>query len=327
MPPRPRRRGAPLLLMVAAGAAVASSCGRREAPPPPPRTVIRVITGTPGGGLRPLAEGLAEFYQRALPEVTVTIEPSPGAVANVEAIQRGDADLGFVFADVTYTAFVGGLTPAGPPYDWVRAMAVLQLPAVHLAVRQGTNITEAREIRGHSVGIGPEGSGTALTAELVLRALGISKSDIRAERLPFDVAARHMVDGTLDAMFDDAIYPAEAIRTVTRAGGRLIPLVGPPIERLRRTYPFFRATTIPAGSYPGVHDSIRTVGVDSVLVCRRDLDEALVYDLTRLFFDALQTLAVSQRSLRLMDVEQAPAAPIPLHEGAARYYRERELRR
>jgi len=31
--------------------------------------------------------------------------------------------------------------------------------------------------------------------------------------------------------------------------------------------------------------------------------------------------------LALMDVDQAPATPIPLHDGAARYYRERELSR
>jgi TRAP-type uncharacterized transport system substrate-binding protein len=28
-----------------------------------------------------------------------------------------------------------------------------------------------------------------------------------------------------------------------------------------------------------------------------------------------------------MDLDQAPAAPIPLHDGAARYYREQELSR
>jgi TRAP-type uncharacterized transport system substrate-binding protein len=28
-----------------------------------------------------------------------------------------------------------------------------------------------------------------------------------------------------------------------------------------------------------------------------------------------------------MDLEQAPATPVPLHEGAARYYREREFQR
>jgi TRAP-type uncharacterized transport system substrate-binding protein len=31
--------------------------------------------------------------------------------------------------------------------------------------------------------------------------------------------------------------------------------------------------------------------------------------------------------LRLVDLQQAPATPIPLHPGAARYYRERELAR
>jgi TRAP-type uncharacterized transport system substrate-binding protein len=88
-----------LIVPAVALAALSSGCVRREPPPTPPRPIVRVITGTPGGGLRPLAESLAEFYQRALPDVTVRIEPSPGAVANVEAIQRGDADLGFVFAD------------------------------------------------------------------------------------------------------------------------------------------------------------------------------------------------------------------------------------
>ena len=48
-------------------------------------------------------------------------------------------------------------------------------------------------------------------------------------------------------------------------------------------------------------------------------------NLTRRFFDALPSLSSSQDALRFIDLEQAPAMPIPLHEGAARYYREREL--
>ena len=60
---------------------------------------------------------------------------------------------------------------------------------------------------------------------------------------------------------------------------------------------------------------------------RRDLDETLVYDLTRRFFEALPSLSSSQGALRFMDLDQAPATPIPLHDGAARFYRERELLR
>ena len=63
------------------------------------------------------------------------------------------------------------------------------------------------------------------------------------------------------------------------------------------------------------------------LVCRRDLDETLVYDLTRRFFEALPSLSSSQGALRFIDLDQAPATPIPLHDGAARFYRERELLR
>jgi TRAP-type uncharacterized transport system substrate-binding protein len=76
-----------------------------------------------------------------------------------------------------------------------------------------------------------------------------------------------------------------------------------------------------------VTQSTRTIGVDSILVCRRELDEGLVYELTKFFFQALPTLSFSQDALRSMDLEQAPATPIPLHAGAARYYRERELMR
>jgi len=106
-----------------------------------------------------------------------------------------------------------------------------------------------------------------------------------------------------------------------------MPIAGPPIDRLRHEYPFLRVTAIPRGTYPGDVPTIRTIGVDSLLVCRRDLDEQLVYDLTRRFFDALPSLSSSQGALRFMDLDQAPATPIPLHEGAARFYRERELLR
>ena len=73
--------------------------------------------------------------------------------------------------------------------------------------------------------------------------------------------------------------------------------------------------------------TVHTLGVHNVLVGHRDLDEDLVYKLTRRFFEVLPSLVAQQDSLRLVDLQQAPATPIPLHVGAARYYRERELAR
>ena len=96
---------------------------------------------------------------------------------------------------------------------------------------------------------------------------------------------------------------------------------------LTHSYPFLRPTNIPADTYAGQSSAVRTIGVDTVFLCRSELDDSLVYQLTRQFFESLPKLSLTQKSLRRMELQQAPASPIPLHEGAARYYREQELLR
>ncbi len=308
---------------------VALWCGacRPATQAPAPPAVVRFSTGTPGGGFYPLGEGLARAYERLFESVTFQINPTAGAVTNVEAIQHDAADLGFAFADVAYMAYVGRLGEAAGAFDRLRGIAVLQLTPVHLMVGRDSRITKVGHLRGRRIGVGPPGSGTALTAGLILQAFGIAETAVDVEQLQFNEAAARLVDGTLDAMFDTAIYPAASVTVAAQAGAHLLPIAGPPIERLRHDYPFLRVTMIPRDTYPGVGDTVRTIGVDSLLVCRRDLDERLVYDLTRRFFEALPSLSSSQGALRFMDLDQAPATPIPLHDGAARFYRERELLR
>ena len=88
-----------------------------------------------------------------------------------------------------------------------------------------------------------------------------------------------------------------------------------------------RVALIPAGTYPTVRGPVHTVGIDTLIACSTDLTETLVYRLTKTFFDVLPELATQVDALRRMDLARAPATPIPLHDGAARYYRERELLR
>jgi TRAP transporter TAXI family solute receptor len=321
--PSVRRSGLPAALigLVAMAACQLGSASSPATLPP----IVRLTTGTPGAGFHPLGEALSRAYDRGVPLLRVQVHESAGSVSNVEAIQRGDADLGFAFADVAYMAFIGRLDGQPERFDRLRGVAVLQLTPLHLVVRADSGIRTFSDLRGRRIGVGPAGSGTALTAGLVLKAEGIEPTAIRAESLRFNEAAGRLMDGALDAMFVNASYPAESVRVATSAGARLLPLVGRTIEHLRHEYPFFRLTMIPGSTYPGHPDAIHTIGVDALLVCRRDLEESLVYDLTRRLFEALPSLSSQQESLRLMDVELAPATPIPLHEGAARYYREREL--
>jgi len=93
------------------------------------------------------------------------------------------------------------------------------------------------------------------------------------------------------------------------------------IARLQRRNPFLRGMVIPRDLARG--DPGLTIGLDGLLVCRSGLDADLVYGVTKAFFQALPELSVLDAPpLREMNAEDASATPIPLHEGAARYYRE-----
>jgi TRAP transporter TAXI family solute receptor len=302
-----------------------ASCEVPRASTPPP--VLRFRTGMPGAGFHPLGEAITSAYLRTPSGPQMDIQQSAGSVSNLEALQRGTADLGLAFADVAYMGYAGRLIDHPERLDRIRGIAVLHLTPVQLMVRGGTGITRISDLQGRRVGLGPPGSGTALTATLVLDAYGIGAGEVRSEALLFNEAAHRLVRGTLDAMFVNAGYPAESVRMAAAAGGRLLPVNGGVALRLRRDYPFLRQTVVPGGTYPGHPDAVHTIGVDSVLICRSDLDDNTVYDVTKTFFAVLPSLVADHPSLRLIDLEQVPATPIPLHRGAARYYRERELSR
>jgi uncharacterized protein len=320
----PRRwpRGWLAALFLAAGA----SCHHDALQPVTPTSVVRLAIGPQGGGMYPLGQKLAAEYSKSIGQLTFSVEESSGTFANAEAVAAGTAELGFVWADVAYLAYAGQADFAAHPLSDLRGIAVLQLTPIHLVVRPGLLVASLKDLRTRRVGIGPLGSGTSVTADLLFRAFQISAGDVRTETLPFNDAAKRLLDGSLDAMFVGGIPPAESVTLATRGGARLLSLEEQTIDAVRDEFPFLRPTSIPARAYPGIASPTHTIGVDLLLVCRSSLDEALVYTLTQRFFDALPSLASIQSGLKFMNVDQASSTPIPLHPGAAQYYRERELR-
>jgi TRAP transporter TAXI family solute receptor len=209
--------------------------------------------------------------------------------------------------------------------DRLRGIAVLQLSPISLTVRAGAGITSPADMRGKIIGVGPPGSATAVTAKLILHAFGLDPPLVQIETLAFQEAATRLLDGTVDAMFDNAVIQADSVKRAMQGGAKLIPIVGPSVDALRREYPFLKLTLI-APHVSQWREAVRTIGVDTLLICRRDMDEGLVYEVTKEFFDGL--VSGSERpSLGSVELDQASATSIPLHDGAARYYRERDLQR
>src|SRR6188508_2371618 len=287
---------------------------------------IRITTGLPGMTFKPLGEALAAAFQAVITDSHFAVIETAGSVANLQRLESGDADLGFALADVAYTAFNGRGADFPTPAQKIRGVAVLHPSAVHVLVPAHSKARSIADLRGR-IGVGPAGSGTAVTSALLLNAFGVSQHDIENRALPFITASNALATGELDAAFVVAADPVDAVQRATSTGARLIEIGGDQVRRLSAEYPFLRPGAIPGGTYQKEPRAIPTMLVDVLLLTRADLDEEIVRRLTSVLFDVLPQISSTHDFLRMMDIRRAPATPIPLHAGAALYYREQELSR
>jgi TRAP transporter TAXI family solute receptor len=83
---------------------------------------------------------------------------------------------------------------------------------------------------------------------------------------------------------------------------------------------------IPAGTYPGQTDDLMTIAQPNFLAVRADLPEEHVYKITKTIYENLGFLQAIHKATNAMSLEKAlEGLPLPLHPGAARYFREAGL--
>ncbi len=309
-------RGAAALVLTVLASTACNSPG-----PSTNERLLRITTGSQLGPNNQLGHALSTLYEVGLPGATTSLVLTDSSASNVRAVQDGHAEIAISRADVAYLAFRQGTQGDPRPYTHLRAMAVLYANAVHIVALGNTSIHRVTDLAGKRIGIGPTENGTDVIARLILEAAGL---DGRAITEP--MGSRDLVRRQMDAGFVVSGYPGPPIeRLNAEVGVRLIPIDQTVVNRVRALYPFFHPIVIPRRTYDGQDTDIATVGVDGVLLCRSDLPDDLVYQLTKLFMQSLSTLAVDQAAFGLIDPERSSSAPIPLHAGAARFYREREL--
>lgn len=291
---------------------LAQACARKAGTEPAPPVTLR-ISGT-----------TARDFQTALtslPDIRFQVVTEGGSsITSLNDLRQGKIDLSMPMADVAYLAYSGQLDEMGGPFDQLRGLAVLNLNTVHLIAGGHTRVRGIGDLKGLRISLGPPGSAMALIAAQLLGVHGISMKDVRGEQLANPEFADALANRRIDAAFVTFNPPYDSVTKALGGGARLIEISGPPIEQLRTHYPYLKRTVIPRGTYPSQDFAVHTIGVDALLVSRADVDEDVIYRLLDRYF-------ATRPATRPPDLERAPATPIPLHPGAARYYRQRELSR
>ena len=313
-----RIRGA--ALAAAMGLPLAGLACHAQPPAQQSRQILRV-----GTAFGPLTEPLTQEYRQTFPNVDVQSVPAPNSIDVIHAIQKGTADFGVAFSNDTYAGYWS--KDQGAASRAVRGVALLQPLSQYLLVRGRSGIHDVKDLRGRVVGIGPKDSSSSIVGRLVLEAFDLNPLTIKVISTRA-AAAEALINRTVDAVIlPGYVYPDEVMSSAIKDGAYFVPIAGPAVDRLRETHPFVRVTAIPRNVIAGQTSVIPTIGVDMVVVCAGDLDEALVYELTKQLFIAFPRLSGVEAGLRFLNAEEAAATPIPLHPGAARYFRERELSR
>ncbi|MBY6262905.1 TAXI family TRAP transporter solute-binding subunit [Azospirillum sp. 412522] len=303
---------------------------------------FRIGTGTTSGTYFPIGGLIANAISNppgsrpcdkggscGIPGLIVVAQASNGSVDNVEMLRAGTVEAGFAQADVAYWAYSGtGSFTGKRPFTELRSLGMLYAEAIQVVVRSDGFIDRMADLKGRSISLGEEGSGTLVEARLILDAYGLSESTITPLYLKPGTAADRLAKGELDGFFMVGGYPVAAVSDVAaRVPIRLVPLDGEPAERLLRTQRFYIEHDIPANAYPGSAPT-PTLSLGAELLTRADRDPDLIYGVVRALWheNTRRVLAEGHPQGRNFDPARAVAnVSVPLHPGAERFYREAGL--
>lgn len=287
-----------------------------------PPTGLTIATGNPGGVFDRYGEALAVVLDDALGGVSVRTRSTNASVVNLRQVAAREADIGFSLGDTASDA-VRGTGAFDAPVD-IAALTRTYDSFVHLVVLADSPVREATDLAGRRVGLGARGSGTRVTAERVLETAGIARGDVTASADTLEDSAAALRAGALDAFFFVSGLANTAIRDLSeQVPIRLVDL-GRLVSDMTSSYGTeYTPGPVPASTYD-LPDAVDTVSVKNYVVVHPDLDEDVAYAVTRVMFE--QQAAVNDLAPGIAQPNIGAAiftAPLALHPGALRFYRER----
>ncbi len=262
-----------------------------------------------------------------VPGLVAVAQSTSGSRANLADIQGKTLDAALVHTDIAFWATHGtGLYRGVGPMKDLRGVALLYGESLHLVVRADSDIRTVEDLRGKRVSFGETGSGPEAHGQILLAAYGLQDSDVLLSHLKPSVATAALAAKTIDAILIEDGTPSVLLRDLARDTPiRLLPISGSAAERIRARYPFFTIGSIAAETYAGVDTLVPTLELGIALVTGTEQDPTVIEGITRaLWHPSSQKMllqgSVQGRLIRL-DAEGFDRLGIPLHEGAAAYYR------
>ena len=295
---------------------------------------IQFISGSPTGGWFPVAAAVADLTNGLYEGQPISVIPGAGGVGNPLRVGTAQSDIGLSYGPFLRLAQEGGNEVYERAFPNLRAVSSMITNKLHLVASSDGDAFRLAGLTSQKprlrVGTGPVGSAELFVLGEVLKQYGASYRDIeswggRVDRVNTGGRSDAWKNRQLDLVSFFINDPAPRVIELlsARGGSRLVTLDENVRDALAREWGMLDLT-IPAGRYPNQPEEVWTVGMPFVVFTTTELDDELVYNLTRMIAENQERLVAAHSAFRDWEPqEMLRGAGIAFHDGAERYYRER----
>ncbi|MGB0670472.1 MAG: TAXI family TRAP transporter solute-binding subunit [Rhodospirillales bacterium] len=255
--------------------------------------------------------------------IRCSVESTDGSIANIGLLAGGEVEFALAQSDVQATA------ASRPEGAKLRAAFSLQVEPLHIMVRTDADIAGIADLKGKRVNIGNPGSGQRASAELLLKAAGLTVGDLSlAAELPSAEQAAALCDNKIDAALFTAGTPNGSVKEASRSCDiTLVSLdeaFGSDFLAANKGY---IATSIPGGTYRGADADVQTVGPVAVLLTTTEVPADTVFQVVKAVFDDFDRFKALHPAFAGLDKKAmlVRGIGIPLHAGAIAYFKQAGL--
>ena len=282
---------------------------------------IAIGTASPGGTYYVYGRALADILSGEL-GIEVTAEATQGSTRNIILLETGQATLGMITMGIGWEAWNGtGEWTKGRRFRAMRAILPMYNSPFVIAVPKRLGARSPSELAGKRLGVGPRAGTSGTYFPRIFEALGIPVTFIYGS---LEEMASRVIGGQLDgvALATGAPVPA-LLELEAKEPLEFIAFTPEQLATLKELMLELSATTLPRATYPSLTEDYPTLGNFNFVVAHKDLPEDLVYRAVKAVYDNYERLVRAHSAGK----ETLPANVtrdtfLPLHRGAARYYRE-----
>ncbi len=294
-----------------------------------------LATASTGGTYYPVGVALSTLTKVKLEpkeKISMSAINSAGSGENVRLLRENEAQFAILQGLFGYYAATGtGPIEKSGKQSNLRSVSMLWQNVEHFVVNKSDaktgTVADLVEMKGDKMGMGKKNSGTLGSNKTLLSGLGVDiDKDYDLLYAGYGPTADALQNGQIKGLGIPAGVPAGAITKLLAAdsaGVKVLDVTDEQLKKMDGDKGLWTRYVISAGTYPNQDKDINTIAQPNFLAVNADVSEDDVYKITKTIYENLPFLNGIHKATKAMALEKAIVGlPVPLHPGAARYYKE-----